>query len=93
MRLAYQLDLYNSYMDKKIKGAMTIIVTIVSLLVVLVGMSLATGLSSGGDLYKQTACLGKVLGFAQKGVIRDVGGFNGGRSECVQIQWSGSIYD
>jgi hypothetical protein len=79
-------------MDNKIKRAMTIIVTIVSLSVVLLGMSLATGLTSDGDLYKKTACLGKVLGFAQQGIIRDMGGFNGAMSECVQIQWSGSIY-
>jgi hypothetical protein len=29
------------------------------------------------DLYKQTLCTGKALDFGQKGVIRDVGGFNG----------------
>jgi hypothetical protein len=29
------------------------------------------------DLYKQTLCTGKALDFDQKGVIRDVGGFNG----------------
>jgi hypothetical protein len=79
-------------MDKKIKRATTIIVTIVSLSIVLLGMSLATGLTSDGDLYKQAACLGKVLGFARQGIIHDVGGFNGAMSECVQIQWSGSIY-
>jgi hypothetical protein len=78
-------------MDKR--RAITIVATIVSLSVVIVGMSVTTGLSSGGDLYKQAACLGKVLGFAQKGIIHDVSGFNGGMSECVQIQWSGSIYD
>jgi hypothetical protein len=76
---------------------MTILVTVVSLSVVLLGVGLATGLSSyyynSGDLYKQAACLGKVLGFAQKGIIRDIGGFNGGMSECLQIQWSGSIYE
>ena len=36
---------------------------------------------------------GTVLGFARQGIIHDVGGFNGAMSECVQIQWSGSIYD
>jgi hypothetical protein len=84
-------------MDKKIRRILTILVTIVSLSVVLLGVGLATGLSSyyynSGDLYKQTACLGKVLGFAQKGIIRDVGGFNGAIFECLQIRWSGSIYE
>jgi hypothetical protein len=53
-------------MDKKIRRAMTIIVTIVSLSVVLLGMSLATGLSSGGDLYKQATCLEQYLGLLGK---------------------------
>ncbi len=85
-------------MDKTIKRiTLTIVVTIVSLSVVFLGASLATGLSSyyyyfTGDIHKQVACLGKVLEFAQKGIIRDIGGFNGGMSECLQIKWSGSIY-
>jgi hypothetical protein len=68
----------------------------VSLSVVLLGVSLATGLPSyyyGDDLYKKAACLGKVLGFAQRGIIRDGGRFNGGIFECSHIQWSGSIYE
>jgi hypothetical protein len=85
-------------MDKKIKRiTLTIVVTLVSLSVVFLGASFAAGLSSyyyfSGDIYKQAACLGKVLEFAQKGVVRDIGGFNGGMSECLQIKWSGSIYE
>ena len=37
-------------------------------------------------------CLDKVLEFGQEGVIRDMGGFNGGLFECSQIKWTGSIY-
>jgi hypothetical protein len=83
-------------MDRKIRRILTILVTIVSLSVVLLGVGLATGLSSyhsSGDLYKQAACLGKVLEFAQEGIIRDVGGFNGALFECSQIRWPGSIYE
>jgi hypothetical protein len=85
-------------MDKTTKRiTMTIVVTIVSLSVVFLGASLATGLSSyyyfSGDIHKQVACLGKVLGFAQQGIIREIGGFNGAMSECLQIKWSGSIYE
>jgi hypothetical protein len=84
-------------MDKTTKGiTMTIVVTIVSLSVAFLGASLATGLSSyyyfSSDIHKQVACLGKVLGFAQQGIIREIGGFNGAMSECLQIKWSGSIY-
>jgi hypothetical protein len=91
MRSAYQPDLYNMSYGRKTKKNFdhprhrSIAVSY------LLGVGLPTGLSSGGDLYKQVACLGKVLGFAQKGIIHDVSGFNGGMSECVQIQWSGSI--
>jgi hypothetical protein len=70
--------------------------TIVSVSVVLLGVGFATGLSSyysSSDLYKQAACLNKVLKFAQEGIIRDMGGFNGALFECSQIQWSGSIYE
>jgi hypothetical protein len=81
-------------MDTKIRRTLTILVTIVSVSVLLLAVGLATGLSSytGSDSYKQAACLGKVLEFAQRGIIRDVGGFYGGISECSQIKWSGSIY-
>jgi hypothetical protein len=84
-------------MDKKIQRiTLTIVVTIVSISVVFLGASLAEGLSSyyyfSGDIYKQADCLGKVLGFAQQGIIREIGGFNGAMSECLQIQWPGSIY-
>jgi hypothetical protein len=48
---------------------------------------------SSADVYKQAVCLNKVLDFAQMGIVRDGGGFNGAMSECSQIQWSGSIYD
>jgi hypothetical protein len=83
-------------MGKKIRRTLTILVTVVSLSVILLGVGLATGLSSyynSSDLYKQAVCLGKVLGFAQKGIIRDIGGFHGAIVECSQIRWSGSIYE
>jgi hypothetical protein len=82
-------------MDRKIRRTLTILVTIVSVSAVLLGVSLAAGLSpyyNSGDVFKQAACLGKVLGFAEKGIIRDVGGFHGAIYECSHIGWSGSIY-
>jgi hypothetical protein len=82
-------------MDTKIRRILTILVTVATLSVVLLGVGLATGLPSyysSGDLYKQAACLDKVLGFAEKGIIRDAGGFHGAIFECSHIRWSGSIY-
>jgi hypothetical protein len=82
-------------MDKKISRILTIVVTVVSISVVLLGVGLATGLSSyysSADIFKQAACV-DILDFAQRGLIRDAGGFHGGIFECSQIQWSESIYD
>jgi hypothetical protein len=90
-------------MEKKkiMAKSLTLLVTVASLSVVLaVGISItaATGLSanqpngSSSSSYKQMTCLDKVLEFGQEGIVRDVGGFNGGLFECSQIQWSDSIY-
>lgn len=81
--------------DKKRKRILVIICTIVSLSVVAVaGIGFTTTLASGDttDLYKQTLCTGKALDFAQKGVIRDVGGFNGAIYECTHMKYANSIY-
>ena len=80
--------------------SLTLLVTVASLSVVLaVGVSItaAAGLSASqpndsSSSYKQMTCLDKVLEFGQEGIVRDVGGFNGGLFECSQIQWSDSIY-
>jgi len=49
---------------------------------------------SGTDMgsYKQTICTGKAIDFAQKGIIRDVGGFNGAIYECTHMNYPYSIY-
>jgi hypothetical protein len=88
-------------MEKKktMAKGLTLLVTVASLSAVLVvGISNAaaplspTNYNSGSSNYKQTTCMDKVLEFGQEGIIRDIGGFNGGLFECSQIQWSGSIY-
>ena len=78
-------------MDTKTARIFAIEITAVS--VVLLGVSISTGLSYyGTDLYKHAACIDKVQEFAREGVVREAGGFTGGISECSQIQWPGSIY-
>jgi hypothetical protein len=89
-------------MEKKIMAkSLTLLITVASLSAVLVvGISIAvaaaplspTNYNSGSSNYKQTTCMDKVLEFSQEGIIRDIGGFNGGLFECSQIQWAGSIY-
>jgi hypothetical protein len=76
---------------------LVIIGTIVSLSVVVTatGIGFATAIASGDSttyLYKQTLCTGKALDFAQNGVIRDVGGFNGAIYECTHMKYTNSIY-
>jgi hypothetical protein len=76
--------------DKKRKSILVIIGTVVSPSVVAAaGIGFATTLASCDsttDLYKQTLCRGKALDFAQKGVIPDVGGFNGAIYECTHMK-------
>ena len=86
---------------KKIMAkSLTLLVTVASLsAILLVGISIAAtaGLSPANNYnsvssYKKMTCLDKVLQLGQEGVIRDMGGFNGGLFECSQIKWAGSIY-
>ena len=80
-------------MEKKIRITLTILATVASLSAVL-GVGFATALSAdyNSDSYKHTVCLGKVLDFAQKGLIRDTGGFTGGIYECTHMKSANSIY-
>jgi hypothetical protein len=88
-------------MEKKkiMSKSLTLLVTVTLLsAVLLVGISIfaTAGVSSANNyntiISKKTTCLDKVLEFGQEGVIRDMGGFNGGLFECSQIKWAGSIY-
>jgi hypothetical protein len=80
--------------------SLALLVTVASLSVVLgvrisitaAGLSANQPNSGSSSSYKQMTCLDKVLEFGQEGIVRDVGGFNGGLYECSQIQWTGSIY-
>jgi hypothetical protein len=89
-------------MEKKkiMSKSLTLLVTVTSLSVVLlVGINIfaTASVSSANNYnsissYKKMSCLDKVLEFSQEGVIRDMGGFNGGLFECSQIKWAGTIY-
>ena len=80
-------------MDTKITRILAIEITVVS--VVLLGVGINTGLSScyGPNFHKHAVGLDTVQEFAREGVVREAGGFDGSISECSQIQWPGSIYD
>ncbi|MGB7637149.1 MAG: hypothetical protein WBL88_06205 [Nitrososphaeraceae archaeon] len=53
--------------------------------------TLASGYNTT-DLYKQTLYIGKALNFGQKGVIRDVGGFDGAIYEYTHMTYANSTY-
>ncbi|MGB6527685.1 MAG: hypothetical protein WBF33_06220, partial [Candidatus Nitrosopolaris sp.] len=57
-----------------------------------VAAALTQGYSTPADSYKNTLCIGKVLDLSQKGVIHDIGGFNGGIYECMHMKSANSIY-
>ena len=74
---------------------LAILIIGVSLSVVIefgVAAALTQGYSTPADSYKNTLCIGKVQDFSQKGIIRDVGGFNGGIYECMHMKSANSIY-
>jgi hypothetical protein len=80
-------------MEKKIRLTLAVLATVASLSVVL-GVGFATALSPdyNSGSYRHTVCLGKVLDFAQKGLIRDTGGFTGSIYECTHMNSANSIY-
>jgi hypothetical protein len=80
-------------MEKKIRITLAVLVTVASLSAVL-GVGFATALSPdyNSGSYTHTVCLGKVLDFAQKGLISDTGGFTGGIYECTHMKSANSIY-
>ena len=80
---------------KKRKITLAILIVAVSLSIAIeIGFasSLQQGYAITADSYKHTLCIGKVLELSQKGIIRDVGGFNGGIYECMHMKSAKSIY-
>ena len=69
-----------------------VIAGIVLTIIVVFGVAtpLSTGLSSSNT--KSAICTVKVLELAQKGIIRDVGGYNGAIYECVHMHGLSSVY-
>jgi hypothetical protein len=80
---------------KRRKITLAILIIAVSLSVGIefgVATSLTQGYSTPADSNKNTLCIGKVQDLSQKGVIRDVGGFNGAIYECMHMKSANSIY-
>jgi hypothetical protein len=58
----------------------------------IVGIGLGSAMLSTHYPTKSAICTSKVLGLAQKGIIRDVGGYNNAIYECTHTHGFSSIY-
>jgi hypothetical protein len=55
-------------------------------------IALSTDLPSSNSSTKKAICTAKVLELAQKGIIREVGGYNGATYECTHMHGLSSVY-
>jgi hypothetical protein len=79
----------------KTKAIIIIGVIVLSVIVVFsVVTALSTGLTTSYSYTstKGAICTSKVLELAQKGIIREVGGYNGAIYECIHMHGLSSIY-
>jgi hypothetical protein len=91
--------LHSKYVELKTRSTTSIIIIGITMAAVIVGISVIPALTlSPAYEYtnlppsKQGLCMSKVLGLAQKGIIRDVGGYDGALSECMAMKSADSIY-
>jgi hypothetical protein len=63
-------------------------------LTIILAFGVATGLSTGlpSSSMKHTNCTSKVLELAQKGLVREIGGYYGAIYECTHMLSLSSIY-
>jgi hypothetical protein len=88
------LEFRRSTVSKSSKKTKSIFVIGAIVLTIIVALGVATGLSIGlpSSPTKQANCTSKVLELAQKGIVRDVGGYNGAIYECTQMHGLSSVY-
>jgi hypothetical protein len=90
------LEFRRSSVSKSITKAksITVIGAIVLTIILVFGVAtaLSTGLPSSYSSTKNTLCTAKVLELAQKGIIREVGGYYGALYECTHMHSMSSVY-
>jgi hypothetical protein len=70
-----------------------IVIGVIGLTIIMafgVAAGISTGLSSSP--MKLTSCTSKVLELAQKGIVREVGGYSGAIYECIHMHGWSSVY-
>jgi hypothetical protein len=83
-----------SHRSGETKYVLVIAGIVLSIIVVfgIVTIALSTDLSSSYSSTKNAICSAKVLELAQKGIVRDVGGYYGAIYECTHMHGLSSVY-
>jgi hypothetical protein len=95
--MSMTLELLRPVVSKRNRKTKAIIVIGGIVLSSIIGISivvaaLSTGLPHSDSSTKRAICTGKVLELAQKGIIRDVGGYYGAIYECTHMHGLSSVY-
>jgi hypothetical protein len=88
------LEFRRSTVSKSSSKTKSIVVIGAIVLAIILAFGVATGLSIGlpSSPTKVSNCTSKVLELAQKGIVRDVGGYNGAIYECTHMHGLSSVY-
>jgi hypothetical protein len=88
------LEFRRSTVSKSSPKTKSIIVIGVIGLTIILAFGVATGLSTGlpSSPMKHATCTSKVLELAQKGIVREVGGYYGAIYECTHMNGLSSVY-
>ena len=88
------IEFRKSTVPRSITKAKPIILVVGIILTIIVGFSIitmSTGLTTSAPA-KGAVCTAKVLELAHKGIIREVGGYNGAIYECTHMHSVSSVY-
>ena len=88
------VEFRRSTVSKSSSKTKSIIVIGAIVLAIILAFGVTTGLSIGlpSSPTKVANCTSKVLELAQKGIVRDVGGYNGAIYECTHMHGLSSLY-
>lgn len=88
------LEFRRSTVSKSSSKTKSIIVIGAIMLTIILAFGVATGLSTGlsSSPMKVANCTSKVLELAQKGIVREVGGYDGAIYECTHMLGWSSVY-
>jgi hypothetical protein len=87
------IEFRRSTVSKSSKKTKSIFVIGAIVLTIIVALGVATGLSTGlPSPMKHTNYTSKVLELAQKGIVREVGGYYGAVYECTHMHGISSVY-